>query len=259
MDSLRRLEAPTMLALAEAIEAGRADAHRIIEIVSTKESISVLETLRRLGDSGMRAREVGAMLRALAGERSDAQAISDRFELVWSGEEEAAETRSTPVVVQHLFASARRSLLVASYALERGPGAAELFGALARRMDAEPALSVRFFLNIERRHGDDRPEEELLREFRHAFRERTWPGVRAPEIFYDPRALVLGPQRSCLHAKCIVADDEVAFVTSANFTEAAQERNLEAGVLLRDPRLSRALVKQFESLLQGGRLMTLAI
>jgi len=59
------------------------------------------------------------------------------------------------------------------------------------------------------------------------------------------------------HAKCVLVDDEVSFVTSANFTEWAQQRNVEAGVLVRNPHFTRQLRAQFDSLVQGrlvGRL-----
>ena len=41
-------------------------------------------------------------------------------------------------------------------------------------------------------------------------------------------------------------------ITSANFTEAAQQRNIEAGVLLDDPRLATRLTHQFNQLLDAG-------
>lgn len=69
---------------------------------------------------------------------------------LFSDGEEAAETRSTSVVAQQFCATARPSLLVAAYALERGPAAATLFGQLARRTDTEPSLSIRFFLKNRR-------------------------------------------------------------------------------------------------------------
>jgi len=49
-------------------------------------------------------------------------------------------------------------------------------------------------------------------------------------------------------------DDEVAFVTSANFTEAAQERNIEVGVLVEDADFTRALRQQFDSLVESKAL-----
>jgi phosphatidylserine/phosphatidylglycerophosphate/cardiolipin synthase-like enzyme len=36
-----------------------------------------------------------------------------------------------------------------------------------------------------------------------------------------------------VHAKCVVADRRLAFITSANLTSAALERNMELGLLLR--------------------------
>ena len=38
---------------------------------------------------------------------------------------------------------------------------------------------------------------------------------------------------AAVHAKCAVADRAVAFITSANLTTAAMERNMELGMLIR--------------------------
>lgn len=48
-------------------------------------------------------------------------------------------------------------------------------------------------------------------------------------MFYDPGALELEGPTGSLHTKAVVVDDEVVFVTSANLTEAALERNIEMG------------------------------
>lgn len=52
-----------------------------------------------------------------------------------------------------------------------------------------------------------------------------------------------------LHAKYIVVDNEYVFVSSANFTEAAQNRNVEVGLLVRSAVLSERLTRFFEALL----------
>ena len=51
-----------------------------------------------------------------------------------------------------------------------------------------------------------------------------------------------------LHAKAVVADEELLFVTSANLTEAAMDRNIEIGVLFRDSTLARTAVAHFRGL-----------
>lgn len=55
-----------------------------------------------------------------------------------------------------------------------------------------------------------------------------------------------------LHAKCVVVDGRRSFVTSANFTEAAQERNFELGLPVDDELLARSIESQFETLIQRG-------
>jgi phosphatidylserine/phosphatidylglycerophosphate/cardiolipin synthase-like enzyme len=49
-----------------------------------------------------------------------------------------------------------------------------------------------------------------------------------------------------------VIDEFDLFVSSANFTEAAQQRNIEVGLRLRSPIIARRIVRFFESLVASG-------
>jgi hypothetical protein len=169
------------------------------------------------------------------------------FDLVWTGPETAGvANRDTAVVVRELFRTAERSLLLAGYAVYQGQS---VFRALADRMDENPGLAVRMFLDVRRPDGDTSSEAEIVRRFAARFRERDWPGRRLPALYYDPRSVDLNPQfRASLHAKCIVVDHRQTFISSANFTEAAQLRNIEVGVLLRSPQLSIQLTQHFDHL-----------
>jgi phosphatidylserine/phosphatidylglycerophosphate/cardiolipin synthase-like enzyme len=51
-----------------------------------------------------------------------------------------------------------------------------------------------------------------------------------------------------------VVDRRTARVTPANFTEAAQERNIEAGALIRDERFAARLASHFDTLANAGLL-----
>jgi phosphatidylserine/phosphatidylglycerophosphate/cardiolipin synthase-like enzyme len=73
-------------------------------------------------------------------------------------------------------------------------------------------------------------------------------------VYYDPRALELDGAGGVLHAKAVVADDEAVFVTSANLTEAAFERNIEVGLLVRDRTLAMTLSSHFRGLIDRGLL-----
>ena len=261
MSALQKLGHSDMTGLATALDRGRVATpfHRsqLQGHVADDLAEEILGELHDLSASGMAPRHIAHMLRLLARERGAAQAIADRVELVWSGTEVmAGGSRDTAVVVQELFREARESVLVASYAFDTGSKGRALFETLAGRMDAEPDLRVRLFVNVQREYRDETADAVLLREFADSFRHDLWPGERLPEVFYDPRSLIAdGKARACLHAKCVVIDEKRALITSANFTEAAHVRNIEAGTVITDTILARALRVQFDTLVDHGALL----
>jgi phosphatidylserine/phosphatidylglycerophosphate/cardiolipin synthase-like enzyme len=114
---------------------------------------------------------------------------------------------------------------------------------------------VRLFLDVHRHPAAASLPDELVRRFAHRFRTQEWPGETFPELYYDPRSLdPEAAKRSSLHAKCIVVDRRVAFVTSANFTEAAQTRNIEVGALVWSAPFAARLAGHFEALADVGAL-----
>jgi phosphatidylserine/phosphatidylglycerophosphate/cardiolipin synthase-like enzyme len=205
----------------------------------------------------MAAQQIAYMLDMLAEERAASQAKQDQIDLVWTGPENSgSESRDTGIVVRELFSSAKQSVLIASFALDQGRKGHELFRPLAARMDTNPALQVRMFLNVKRRYKDSTSSSILLRQFAEIFRHQIWPGKRLPEVFHDPRAVEMTADlNACLHAKCVVVDEERLLITSANFTEAAHERNIEAGILMTDRVIAKAIRSQFEMLCTRGALV----
>ena len=115
----------------------------------------------------------------------------------------------------------------------------------------QPAPTVRMFLNVKRPAGNTSTDSELVAGFGYRFRTQHWPPDRAlPEIYFDPRSLSIDTkQRAVLHAKCVVIDGRTAF---ANFTEAAQERNIEVGVLVRSQIVAERLTNFFAALIATG-------
>ncbi len=181
------------------------------------------------------------------------KSISDAVSLVWTGPEAPGIiNRDTKVVVQELFSKAKESVLVAGFAVYQGR---DVFKALATQMDSNPNLKVSMYLNVQRRHMDTTASEYLLQDFSDKFKKKDWPGKRLPEVFYDPRSLSVNTdKKAALHAKCIVVDRKISFVSSANFTEAAQERNIEAGVLVDSIEFSEQLQSHFETLVHTAYL-----
>ena len=122
-------------------------------------------------------------------------------------------------------------------------------------MAAEPALRVRFCVNLSPVEGGG--EAAVIRAFLVEFQKSHWPGgCPLPAFYYDPRTITPRPAlQHRLHAKCVVVDGEQAFISSANFTEAAHERNIEVGVLLHSRSSAMRLVGFFEHLISSGHLV----
>jgi phosphatidylserine/phosphatidylglycerophosphate/cardiolipin synthase-like enzyme len=219
--------------------------------LASADCTAVSSGLRTLGDHGIGAAAVALALRAAA----NAAAAIPRPDLVWSGPEVAGlHARDTRQVYEELVASAERSLWISTFVYYDGKHA---FETLAARRDAVAGLVVVLLVNIHRQFGDTTPADEVVTRFAVRLWERDWPGGRRPDVFYDPRSLRLDAPTGVLHAKAIVADDRAAFVTSANLTEAAFDRNIEVGVLTRDATLAAALARHFQALVDEGLLVSL--
>lgn len=260
IDALRSLTDADIRSLAAALRGGRlvapftpaAMARYCLPLLAGQ----VAGVAQRLADEGMRPEHLALLFETVAVLRTERSQSDEALELVWTGPElPGTANRDTAVVVRELFSSARGYVLVAGYAVYQGR---EVFRALAARLDQQADLRVRMFLDVHRPHLDNSAVSEILLRFAHRFQEKEWPGKRLPEVFYDPRSLETeSDKRSSLHAKCIVIDRQVAFVSSANFTEAAQARNIEVGTLVHSERFAAQLAQHFESLAAAGVLLPL--
>jgi len=214
---------------------------------------SVAASLAELGRLGIAGPGAAAWLRTL----EIASRPASRADLVWSGPDvRGLHARATRRVYEELLGAAVRSVWVSTYAFFDGPRAFEV---LARRMDERSGLRVTLLLNIQRRRGDTRAADHLVRAFADRLWASEWPGERRPRVLYDPRALELDGLGGVLHAKAVVADEEAVFVTSANLTEAALDRNIELGLLVRDRALAASVIGHFEALIDRCLLRPLPL
>jgi len=201
--------------------------------------------------TGWSMRHLGELCLAVSG----AKPAESRkpFDLVLSGPDvEGSPTRDTQSVMHSLLAEAKHEVLLVGYVIHN---AENLFRPLAAKMANDDNLRVWCCLDIQRPWNDQRPMSLLVDKFRDEFTTKHWPWSKFPDVFFDPRSLEIGgTTRSSLHAKCIVVDRQTSLVTSANFTEAAQQRNIEAGVLIRDETFASRIAKYFDGLTELGLL-----
>jgi phosphatidylserine/phosphatidylglycerophosphate/cardiolipin synthase-like enzyme len=182
----------------------------------------------------------------LAERRRPADVVVD---LVWTGPDVVASTaRDTAVVVRELFARAQHSVLVAGFSFDHG---AEIFEPLYRAMK-DRAVEASVFLDLPRAPRTETDVTAHARREIDDFLINNWPfGAPVPRLYYDPRT-VEPTSTASLHAKCIVVDDRRALVTSANFTNRGQERNVEVGVLVESEKFARELVHQWRNAAESG-------
>jgi phosphatidylserine/phosphatidylglycerophosphate/cardiolipin synthase-like enzyme len=256
-EALLTLPASDLRALAASLRTGRLDApysaSSLGRFVAEPLAPWVAASLQYMADAGMQPSAAAHTLELLASAVSGHSPVEDLVDLVMTGPPVAGqENRDTSVVVSDLFRQAEETILIAGYAVYQGR---KVFHALAQRMVERPALRTRMFLDIQRKLGDTSSSAELVRRFAHRFQSDEWPmGSPTPEVFYDPRALSSDRvKRAALHAKCVVADGREVFVSSANFTEAAQERNIEIGLLLHSTAIAGRVTRFFDALCASGQ------
>ena len=145
-------------------------------------------------------------------------------ELVWTGpESRSSGARDTAVVLAELFRKSAANVLLAGFAFDH---AADVLRPLHESLQRGVSCRV---------YADAEIAARFLREH--------WPfGPPFPEVYgFAPEKGVF----ASLHAKCVVVDGRWVFITSANFTDRGQTRNVEVGVLLEDARLAAVLEAQF--------------
>jgi len=251
-DALLRLSNAELRDLSSALKSGRVSppysSISVERIVPRAAAASVCEGLRELENSGLPAAGIAQTLEMVLSDRARRIIPEELLQLVITGPDAAGAVRDTSVVVRELFATAQRSVLVAGYAVYQGQ---RVFQALANRMEELKDLKVRFFLDVRRGPRDTSIDSQLLRRFRNDFANNQWPaGCRLPQLFYFTPSLGMNAsERFALHAKCVAADEESVFISSANFTEAAQNRNIEIGLLVRSEALARRITNHFDGLI----------
>lgn len=213
--------------------------------------------LQELSKDGMAPAHLVLLLESILATRASRPSGGDVLELVCTGPHpDGVSSRDTGVVVRELFGAAEQEVLVVGYAVHRGK---EVFRALADRMAERPQMVVRMVLDVSRHPTDTTSSAELVARFSHRFRTQEWPGERLPELFHDPRSLSTDrAMRSSMHAKCVVIDRRTAFVSSANFTEAAQVRNVEVGALIHSSRFAGQLWDHVDALIARNCLTPLS-
>lgn len=162
-------------------------------------------------------------------------------ELVWSGPSTGfVPIRHTEQVLTGLIDEARERLFIVSFVAYK---VKSVLAALKRAQ----ARGVKIRVLIERSSEQGGcVDTDSIRTMREA--------VPDAEFLIWEESKNEGPYAPKVHAKCAVADEKSAFITSANLTNAAMETNMELGVLIRGGMIPRNLAQHLNALVVIGRV-----
>ncbi len=252
---------PDLLRLADLLEAGLLtpplSALSLRDHLAAAHAAPLARCLGELDAKGIPPAHIALLLRAFAAGAQATGASSIPIEVVVSGPDATGDTRDTGAVMRQLFGKARERVLAVGFAVHQGKS---VFKTLADRLDNDGSFDAVLCIDARRQHSDTSIDRDILRRFANEFVRNEWPGNRLPRVYYDPRSLEpAGRTASSMHAKCVVIDGREALVTSANFTEAAQERNIELGLLADSQLIAHRIEGHFMSLIGSRYLVRLPL
>ncbi len=260
-DALATVDRQDLVRLAGLLEAGLLSpplsALSLRDHIAATHGDAVARCFGELSQRDIPPGHIALLLRAFVAGVQWAGDSSLPIEVVVSGPDATGGARDTGVVMRQLFGKARARVLAVGFAVRQGKS---VFKILADRLDKDETLEAILCIDVRRQHGDTSLERDILRRFANEFVRNEWPGNRLPRLYYDSRSLqATGRTASSMHAKCVVIDGREALVTSANFTEAAQERNIELGLLVDSQSVARRIEEHFMSLVRNGHLERLPL
>ncbi len=167
-------------------------------------------------------REIAAALFAAA-QAAKLVSLNEAVELVWTGPKTGLiPTRNTEQVILEVIDRSESELFLVSYVFYNAPSIIECLNKAITR-----GVRVRILLESSSEHGGTIRGDSI----------QAMANLVQDAVIYvwDSEAKAFGDTHlsAAVHAKCAVADGDLAFITSANLTSAALERNMELGVLLR--------------------------
>lgn len=172
---------------------------------------------------------------------------ASRAELAWTGPSSLKSTfRRTDRAWVETIEEAQESLWIASFSVGNIDAMEEaVINALRRN------VVVKFLFETSQDSGGylrNEGYECFSSEVKTAAHFYRWPIERRER---DDRGTV-----GIMHAKCVVADHSVLFISSANLSGAALERNLEVGIILRGGPIPPWLASRFDELVSSGVIQT---
>ena len=254
-DAIAALGAELSGAEARSVATSLEDGETLTQALSAVAPSRQAEVRRLLQASGLGAARRGEtvmVLRAIQGARSHTTSLTP----VWTlppGLGALGGVGQLTAATHHLVTAASQSVTVSTFNIQRSSA---LWEAL-REVSGRAGVSVRIYMDAD---AADRAPRQGARDWDSHGRAShgRGPHGRGPtsaQVAAEmPGAVVLRTRRGqdgrCVrnHAKFVAVDGRILIVTSANMSASAEERNIELGLRLEDPVLTRAVEERMRAL-----------
>lgn len=182
---------------------------------------------------GIPPAEIAAMLTAASAAYHRAKAEQE-IELVWTGpSSKLIATRKTEQVLLQVIDAARSRLFITSFVAY---DVASIMSALREAVDRGVEVSMLF--ESSDKHGGG-GSIDAIGKMRATLQ-------KAHVYFWGDKEDAFSGGK--VHAKVAVADEKICFISSANLTGHAMEKNMEAGILIEGGSIPRKLHRHLEAL-----------
>ncbi len=216
---------------------------RVVDIGSAKElagwgtaapsQARLRELLARWKAAGVSAEGLAGMLVGASHAYHTAKA-EQSVELVWTGPStDLVATRKTEQALLEVIDSAREELFVISFVAYGVPSISKALSEATAR-----GVTVSMLLESDRDHGGDITFDAI------GHMRASVPEARM-YCWEEKGADFIGGK---VHGKAAVADGRVCFITSANLTGHAMEKNMELGILIRGGDVPGQLIRHLRAM-----------
>ena len=222
------------------------DSRQLLSWATTSKAKGFVEELRRLWGKVPEVSPTSLKLALFASSRTN-KTISGRqsIELIWTGPKtEGVALRQTDQALLEVISSASKELLVVSFVAYNVDTITKAITKTIRN-----GIDVKMILEPENLQGGKVTFDSISRV------KEMIPGIPVYRWPLEKRERNQQGRYGTLHAKCAVADDHVAYISSANLTGFAMELNMELGVLIKGGDIPRRIKDHFDELIVRGLLV----
>ena len=201
---------------------------RALGVIASARRVAVRELMVRAGVGVPSGSNLG-VLRAIEGAHAHVTSVTP----VWTAPANLAQYGHLTTAIEKYVTGARSSVVCATYNFQRSSALWTALAAVARR----PEVRLRVYLDT--RAADAKPAE---------WKPTTSQVADALAGATVLRTRALGGQPVRTHAKFVAIDQQYLIVTSANFSKSAEQDNVELGLLIENPLLTRQVEQQMRQL-----------